>query len=71
MIVAGATVISYLVSAFFGVRKYHTVNYLFMFLGFLIIREKDKADNKKEEFYSSWSIELLNIYYDDKKQLKK
>ena len=48
MIVSGATVISYLVSAFFGVRKYHTVNYLFMFLGFLIIRKKDKVDNKQE-----------------------
>ncbi len=48
MLVAGAAVIAYLVSAFFGVRKYHTVNYLFMFLGFLIFRGKDSIDNVKK-----------------------
>ncbi len=38
---AGA-VIAYLVSAFFGVRKYHTVVYLFMFLGFILSKKKDE-----------------------------
>ncbi len=44
MIVAAGAIIAYLVSAFFGVRKYHTVDYLFLFIGFVFL--KDRIDEK-------------------------
>jgi O-antigen ligase len=44
MIVAAGAIIAYLVSAFFGVRKYHTVDYLFMFIGLVFL--KDRVDEK-------------------------
>ena len=46
MIVASCAAISYLISAFFGVRKYHTVAYLFMFIG-LVFMKSDNDGKKK------------------------
>jgi len=42
MLMASGAVVAYLVSAFFGVRKYHTVVYLFVFLGLLINKNETK-----------------------------
>ena len=48
MIVSSCSVIGYQVSAFFGVRKFHTVAYMFMFVGFLINKEQTKEIGKGE-----------------------
>lgn len=48
MIVAAGSVIAYLVSAFFGVRKYHTAPYLFMFIGFILFKEEDETPKEKK-----------------------
>ena len=47
MIVAAGAVISYLISAFFGVRKYHTVAYLFMFIGLIFLKNEKNEENGK------------------------
>ncbi len=41
-LMSGGAVIAYLVSAFFGVRKYHTLVYLFMFIGFILNKKRDE-----------------------------
>lgn len=46
-IMAAAAVMGYLISSFFGVRKYHTVPYLFVFLGLLLLKNR-KADTEAD-----------------------
>ncbi len=47
-LVFACSVIGYQISAFFGVRKFHTVAYLFMFIGFLLNKEQDKENSLDE-----------------------
>ena len=46
-LIAGGVIIGYLASSFFGVRKYNTVCYFFVFIGLLV--GKQRQDYKKEE----------------------
>ncbi len=48
MIAAAAAVIGYQISAFFGVRKFHIVPYMFMFLGMLIVNNNNEKEGFKE-----------------------
>ena len=48
MLISAGAVIAYLVSAFFGVRKYHTAPYLFLFIGFLIFKKEEENKKKKK-----------------------
>ena len=48
MLISAGAVIAYLVSAFFGVRKYHTAPYLFMFVGFLMFKKEEESKKKKK-----------------------
>ncbi len=52
-ILSGGVIIGYMISAFFGVRKFNTVCYMFMFLGILAGREAGVTDKKKEKTYKS------------------
>ncbi len=45
-LIAAGVVIGYLASSFFGVRKFNTVCYFFMFLGILMREEKEEKTNK-------------------------
>lgn len=48
-LIAGGVIIAYMISAFFGVRKYNTVCYMFMFIGLLVGRDtfgKEKVNMK-------------------------
>lgn len=47
MVAAGA-VFGYLVSSFFGVRKYHTSPYLYMFLGLLLLKNGQEVNKNKK-----------------------
>ncbi len=48
MLMAAGAVFSYQISAFFGVRKYHTVSYMFMFLGMLVLKDNEEKNEKDE-----------------------
>lgn len=47
-IVAAGAVFGYLASSFFGVRKYHTSPYLYMFLGLLLLKNGQEAVKNKK-----------------------
>ena len=49
MIIAACAVIGYQISAFFGVRKFHIVPYMFMFLGMIIMKERKGNGYEKTE----------------------
>jgi len=44
MLMAAGVVVGYLISSFFGVRKYHTSPYLYFFLGMLLLGFDKKAE---------------------------